>query len=92
MSVSVRKWTKSDQENLFEDYLRSAPGYCPVCSFLVRMTMSKLGKTVTLLLTCEGCGNKASVSRAASRILPATLQSHPDPLILHAGPTEQFDR
>jgi hypothetical protein len=78
MSVSVRQWTESDQENLFEDYLRSAPGNCPVCSFPVRMTMSNLGKTVTLLLTCEGCGNRATVNRAVSKILPAMLQSQPD--------------
>jgi hypothetical protein len=78
MSVSVRQWTKSDQEKLFQDYLHSEPGNCPVCSFPVRMTMSNLGKTVTLLLTCEGCGNRATVNRAVSRILPAMLQSQPD--------------
>jgi hypothetical protein len=56
-------WTQDEQEELFDSYFSAVPGICPVCSQEVTMLMSYLGSTVTLLLRCEGCDNKATVRR-----------------------------
>jgi hypothetical protein len=63
MEAIARTWTQGEQERLFDSYFSDVPGICPVCSQEVSMLMS-LGSTVTLLLRCEGCDNKATVSRA----------------------------
>jgi hypothetical protein len=62
MEKTARAWTKEEQESLFDSYFSSSPDICPVCSSEVSMVMSYLGRTVTLLLCCEGCDNKAHVN------------------------------
>jgi hypothetical protein len=59
----ARPWTEEEQQKLFDIYFSSGPGVCPVCSQEVNMVMSYLGQTVTLLMTCDGCSNKAQVNR-----------------------------
>lgn len=61
---AVRQWTAEERQRLFDDYFGPWPGICPVCGHEVCMVMSNLGRTVSLLLTCDGCGNKSSVSGA----------------------------
>lgn len=63
--MAQRHWTRGEQQRLFDDYFGAAAGVCPVCSEEVLMIMSHLGPSVTLLLSCEGCGNKAAVTREA---------------------------
>jgi hypothetical protein len=58
-----RTWTPEQEEQLFDIYFSSGPGICPVCAHEVCMMLTQLGRTVTILLSCTGCGNKASVNR-----------------------------
>src|SRR5262249_48951276 len=60
MEKAVRKWTREECYRLFDDYFGPSPGICPVCGHEVCMTMTDLGRTVTLLLNCEGCNNKST--------------------------------
>jgi formate dehydrogenase maturation protein FdhE len=62
--MEARKWTKAEQERLFDDYFGPSEGMCPVCGEKVCMLMSYLGRTVTLLLSCNVCRNKVEVNRA----------------------------
>jgi len=62
MAGAARQWTREERDRLFDDYFGRAPGICPVCAHEVGMIMSYLARTVTLSLSCQGCGNKASVS------------------------------
>jgi len=59
---AVRQWTWEERQKLFNVYFGPLPGICPVCGYEVCMIMSNLAPRVTLLLTCDGCKNKASVS------------------------------
>ena len=63
MDNAARQWTREEQDNLFDIYFGPSAGICPVCAHEVCMVMSNLGRTVSLLLSCEGCDNKARVSR-----------------------------
>jgi len=64
MENTARHWTLEEQGRLFDVYFGPSPGICPVCAQEVCMVMSNLGRTVTLLLSCDGCNNKARVSRS----------------------------
>jgi hypothetical protein len=72
MENAARQWTREEQDNLFDVYFGPLAGVCPVCAHEVCMVMSNLGRTVTLLLSCDGCDNKAHVSR----ILPLDGSVH----------------
>lgn len=72
---AVRPWTEAEQQRLFDDYLGTSPGVCPVCGDEVGMVMSCLAERVKLLLTCQGCGNKASVARALSEFRTAYVET-----------------
>jgi hypothetical protein len=58
----VRQWTREEGQELFDVYFGPLPGICPVCGHEVCMIMSNLAQRVTLLMTCDGCDNKASVN------------------------------
>lgn len=58
-----RKWTKGEEQRLFDDYFGTKTVICPVCLAEVSMIMTHLGPAVTLLLSCENCGNRARVTR-----------------------------
>ena len=64
MQLAMRKWTQKECDLLFDAYFGPFPGLCPVCAQEVCIIMSYLGRFVTLSLSCEGCRNKATVSRA----------------------------
>jgi hypothetical protein len=57
-----RAWTPEEQEELLETYFSPSCGLCPVCSNEVCMVMTHVGRTVTILMSCEQCGNKASIN------------------------------
>jgi len=59
---AVRQWTREERQKLFHIYFGPLPGMCPVCGHEVSMIMSNLEQRATLLLSCGGCNNKASVS------------------------------
>ena len=63
MEKAARQWTLDERQDLFDKYFGPFPGICPVCAREVCMVMSNWGRTVMLLLSCDGCGNKAQVSR-----------------------------
>jgi hypothetical protein len=60
---------------LFDDYFRPPPALCEICGSEVSMVLSCLGERVSLLLSCEGCGNKATVSRGLSDFREAYLKA-----------------
>ena len=64
MENAARQWTPEEQDYLFDVYFGPSPGICPVCVHEVCMVMTNIGRTVTLLLSCDGCNNKARVSRS----------------------------
>ena len=64
MENAARQWTREEQDYLFNVYFGPSPGICPVCAHEVSMVMTNIGPTVTLLLSCDGCDNKVSVSRS----------------------------
>ena len=66
MDAVIRSWTAEEEQKLFELYFGPLPGTCPVCGDEVLMTLSSLREPVTLLLKCQGCGNRARVSRVLS--------------------------
>jgi hypothetical protein len=72
VAEALRKWTEAEEQKLFDDYFSPLAGICPVCAHEVCMVMSHLGQTITLLLKCEGCSNKATVTR----ILPIEGRLH----------------
>ena len=61
---TTRQWTQKECDRLFDDYFGPVPGICPVCSHEVCMILSLRGGVVTLSLSCDGCQNKANVSRS----------------------------
>lgn len=71
MEKPARQWTREERQNLFHDYFGTSPGICPVCGHEVSMVMSNLGRTVTLLLSCDGCDNKTQVNRIRQVIATA---------------------
>ena len=73
---ALRIWTEAEKQQLFDAYFGPSEGMCPVCGHVVSMTLTYLGRIVTLLLTCEGCCNKASVSR----VLPVEGPLRPGPV------------
>lgn len=74
MEKVVRGWSEAEQQKLFDDYFSPLPAMCPICGNEVCMVMSCLRERVTLLLRCQGCGNKAGVSRRLSDFSPALLR------------------
>jgi hypothetical protein len=75
MEKVARLWTEQEQQQLLDDYFRLAPGLCPVCDHEVSMILSCLAERVTLLLKCEGCGNKATASRGLKHLSPLVARS-----------------
>jgi len=65
--MELSHWTEAQQQQLFEEYFGSGPATCPVCSEEVEMIMSHLGRTVTLLVYCSACSNKATITRELPR-------------------------
>ena len=64
MEAASRFWTCEERQKLFDEYFGPSTAICPICSHEVSILMSNLGRTVTLLMTCEGCNNRASVNRS----------------------------
>jgi hypothetical protein len=77
-----RPWTDEEQQKLFDDYFGPVAGICPVCAHEVNMLMSYLGSTITLLFTCDNCGNKASVNR----VLPTQGPLRTSPIPTYPSP------
>jgi len=75
MEKVARLWTEEEQQQLLDDYFQLAPGMCPVCDHKVSMILSCLAERVTLLLKCEGCGNKARASRGLEHLSPLVARS-----------------
>ena len=75
MPEAARDWTREEQQKLFDVYFGPLPGLCAVCGTEVCMIMTQMGRRVSLSLSCEGCGNKAIVSRD----LPLQGPLHPPP-------------
>jgi hypothetical protein len=59
---AAKKWSQEQREKLFDAYFGPSPGLCPICAHEVCMVMTHIGRVVTLLLMCNACNNKASVS------------------------------
>ena len=72
---TVRIWTEEEQQRLFDEYFRPPPALCGICGSEVEMVLSCLGEQVSLLVACEGCGNKATVSRRLSDFRKAYLKA-----------------
>jgi hypothetical protein len=70
MERTTRAWTHDEEEKLFESYFSPACGLCPVCSHEVCMSVTQLGRTVTILMRCERCGNYAIVNRPTPDLKP----------------------
>ena len=72
---TLRIWTEEEQQRLFDEYFRPPPALCGICGSEVEMVLSCLGERVSLLVSCEGCGNKATVSRGLSNFREAYLKA-----------------